>query len=125
MDAVLKDLVGTECWVSINDIIVYSKSAEEHAGRLEKVLRKFEEANLQLHPGKRVFAQPQVRYLGFIPSENGVTPSPEEVKALKQYPTPKCVKDVTAYLGLASFYRRLVTKFAEITKPLTMLARKG
>ena len=124
VDAVLKYLVGTECWVFIDDIIVYSKSAEEHAARLEKVLRRFEEANLQLHPGKCVFVQPQVQYLGFILSENGVTALPDKVKAVKQYPTPKCVKDVRAYLGLASFYLRLVPKFAEIAKPLTMLTRK-
>ena len=55
MDVVLKDLVGTECWVFIDDI-VYSKSAEEHAARLENVLRRFEEADLQLRPGKCVFA---------------------------------------------------------------------
>jgi len=105
MDAVLKDLVGTECWLFINDIIVYSTSAEEHAARLENVLRRFVETNLQLHPGKCVFTQPQVQYLRFIPSENGVTASPDKMKAVKQYPTPKCVKDVRAYLGLASFYR--------------------
>jgi len=73
IDAVLKHLVGTECWVFIDDIIVYSKSAEEHAARLENVLRRFEEANLQLHLGKCVFAQPQVQYLGFVLSEEGVT----------------------------------------------------
>jgi len=83
MDAVLKDLVGTECWVFI-DIIVYSKSAEEHAARLENVLSRFEEANLQMHPGKCVFAQPQVQYLGFVLSEKGFTASPEKVKAVKQ-----------------------------------------
>ena len=61
MDVVLKVLVGTECWVFIDGIIVYSKSAEEHAARLENVLRRFKEANLQLYPGKCVFAQPQVK----------------------------------------------------------------
>ena len=123
MDAVLKDLIGTECWVFIDDI-VYSKSPEEHAARLENELRRFKEANLPLHPGECVFAQPQVQYIGFILSENGVTASPDKVKAIKQYPTLKCVKDVRAYLGLASFYRRLVPKFAETAKPLTMLTRK-
>ena len=124
MDAVLKDLVGTECWVFIYDSIVYSKSAEEHAVRLENVLHRFEEANLQLQPGKCVLASPQVQYLGFVLSEERVMASPKKVKAVKQYPTPKCVRDVKAFTGLASFYRRLVPKFAEIAKPLTMLMRK-
>jgi hypothetical protein len=46
------------------------------------------------------------------------------VKAVRQYPSPKSVKEVRAFLGLASFYRRLVPNFAEIAKPLTVLTRK-
>jgi hypothetical protein len=103
---------------------VYSKSAEEHAASLENVLSKFEEANLQFNAGKCVFAQPQVQYLGFVISEKGVTASPEKVKAVKKYPTTKCVSDVRAFVGPASFYRRLVPKFAELAKPLTLLTRK-
>jgi hypothetical protein len=48
-----------------------------------------------------------------------------KVKAVKQYPVPKNVKDVRAFLGLASFYRKLVPNFAEVAKPLTMLTRKN
>jgi hypothetical protein len=124
MDAVLKNLVGTKCWVFLDDVIVYSKSAEEHAARLEHILSRFNEASLQLHPGKCAWAQPQVEYLGFVLSENGVSASPEKVKAVRQYPTRKNVRDVRAFLGLASFYRRLVPKFAELAKPLTMLTHK-
>jgi hypothetical protein len=125
MDAVLKNLIGVELWVYIDDIIVFSDTAEEHARRLENVFQRFEKANLQLHPGKCVFAQPQVQYLGFVLSEAGVSASPEKVKAVREYPTPRSVKDVRAFLGLASFYRRLVPRFAELAKPLTTLTRKN
>jgi len=60
MDVVLKNLVGVECWIFIDDLIVFSRSAEEHALRLENVLQRLDEANLQLHPGKCVFAKLQV-----------------------------------------------------------------
>jgi hypothetical protein len=63
--------------------------------------------------------------LGFTLSDKGVAASPDKVKAVKQYPIPTNVKDVRAFLALASFYRRLVPKFAEIAKPLTKLTRKG
>ena len=106
------------------DIVIFSSTAEEHALRLEQVLSRFDEANLQLHPGKCVFAQSKVQYLGFTLSEKGVTASPDKVKAVRQYPTPN-VKDVRAFLGLASFYRRLVPNFAEIARPLTQLTKKG
>jgi len=58
MDTVLKNLVGTDYFVFIDDIILFTSSAEEHARRLENVLQRFDRANLQLHPGKCVFAQP-------------------------------------------------------------------
>jgi hypothetical protein len=61
-----------------------------------------------------------VQYLGYTLSERGVSASPDKVKAVQNYPTPKSVRDVRAFLGLASFYRRLVPKFAELAKPLTL-----
>ena len=88
------------------------------------MLQRFERMNLQLHPGNCVFAQPQVQYLGFVLSENGVAASPEKVKAVQNFPTSTCVKEVRSFLGLASFYWRLVPKFTEIAKPLTSLTRK-
>ena len=124
MDTVLKNLVGTECFVYIDDIVIFSSTAEEHALRLENVLRRFDQANLQLHPGKCVFAQPRVQYLGFVLSEDGISASPDKIKAVKDYPVPQNVKDVRAFLGLSSFYRRLVPNFADIAKPLTTLTRK-
>ena len=97
MDTVLKDLVGTECFVFIDDI-VFSSSSEEHARRLESVLQRFDKANLQLHPGKCAFAQPQIQYLGFVLSEKGVAASPEKGKAVQNFPTPTCVKDIRSFL---------------------------
>jgi len=124
MDRVLRDLLGTECSVYVDDNLVYSSSASEHAKRLENVLHRFDRAYLQLHPGKCVFAQPQVQYLGFVLSNDGISLSPEKVKAVKEYPAPKCVKEVRAFLGLASFYRRLIPNFSEIARPMTELTRK-
>jgi hypothetical protein len=88
------------------------------------VLERFDKANLQLNPGKCVLAQSQVQYLGFVLSENEVSASPEKVKAVREYPTPKNVRNVRAFVGLASFYRRLVPNFAAIANPLTELTRK-
>jgi hypothetical protein len=116
IDVVLKNVTGVQCWVFIDDIIIFSKSAEEYALSLEN-------ANIQLRPGKYEFAKSKVQYLGFILSENGVAASADKVKAMIQYSTPKNAKDVRAFLGLASFYRRLVQKFAEAAKPLTILTR--
>jgi len=56
MDTLLRDILGTECSVYVKDNVIYSSSASEHAKRLENILDRFDRANLQLHPGKYVFA---------------------------------------------------------------------
>ena len=124
MDLVFRDLVGNEAYVFIDDVIVYGNTIEEHASRLSHVLERFDRANLQLQHGKCVFAQPQVEYLGYILSRNGMRASPEKTKAVKNSPIPKNVKELRSFLGLASFYRRLVQKFAHIAKPMSELLRK-
>jgi hypothetical protein len=65
-----------------------------------------------------------VQYLGYVLSEDGISASPDKVKAVKDYLVPQNVKDVRAFLGLASFYRRLVPNFAVLAKPLTTLTHK-
>ena len=84
-------------------MILFSKSAEEHVLRLEHVLRRFDEANVQLHPRKCVFSQSRVKYLGFVLSENGVLASTDKVKAVRVYPTTTNVREFRECLSLCSF----------------------
>ena len=83
MDIVLKNLVGEVSYVFIDDVIIFSKTAAELAARLENVITRFVEANLQLHPGKCVIAQPQVNYVGYVLSGKGVPASVDKVEAVK------------------------------------------
>jgi len=121
----VRNLIGTHWWICIDDLIVFSNAAEENAQLVDEVLRRLDEANLQLHHGKCVIPHPEVLYLGYALSEKGVSAFPDKVKTVRQYPVPKNVKDGRAFLGLASFYRRLVSNFAEIAKPLTAQTRKN
>jgi hypothetical protein len=98
MDVVLRNLTGELCYVFIDDILVFADTIEEHARRLDKVLQRFEKANLLLQPGKCTFAIPQVNYLGYVVSRDGVTASPEKVLAVRKYPVPKNVKEVRSFL---------------------------
>jgi hypothetical protein len=124
MDVVLGNLTGEFCYVFIDDILVFADTIEEHARRLDKVLQRFEKANLLLQQGKCTVALPQVNYLGYVVSRDGVMASPDKVLAVRKYAVPKEVKEVRSFLGLASLYRRLVPRFAEITKPMTQLIRR-
>jgi len=117
-------LTGTECWVFIDDVIVYSDTAEEHVKRLTDVFERFRRANLQLKPEKYVFAKDKVTYLGFELSYRVIETSPNKVKEVQNFPTPQSLKDDRSFLGLASFHRRLVPHFPDIAKVLTQLTKK-
>jgi hypothetical protein len=75
MDSVLKDLVGTVCFVYLDVLIIFSKTAEKHAEKLERVLQMFERTNLQLHSGKCVITQAEFKYLCYVLSDEGVSAS--------------------------------------------------
>ena len=112
MEVVTKDLVGTECCVFVDDIIIVSRSVQKHGQRLEQVLQRIDKSKLKLHTGKSMLPQLQVNYVGFVLSEKGVSSSPDKIKAVRNYNTPKNVKDVRSYTGLTSFYRRLILDIA-------------
>ena len=76
-----------------DDVIVYWNTIEEHASRLEHVLERFERANLELQPSKCVFVQPQVEYLGYVISRDGIRASPEKTRAVKNFPVPRNAKE--------------------------------
>jgi hypothetical protein len=124
VDTLLRELSGVEAFAYLDDVIVFSRTIEQHAERLGHVLERFERANLLLQPSKCEFAKGEVKYLGYIVSRDGLKACPEKTQAIRRYPAPKNVKEVRAFLGLAGFYRKLVRHFANMAKPLTELTRK-
>jgi hypothetical protein len=83
MDVVLRNLVGKEAWVFMDDVVIYSYSLGEHAGRLPHVFDSFMRANLQLQPEKCNFAKTKITYLGYVLSQNGIEASEELHSQLK------------------------------------------
>jgi hypothetical protein len=65
-----------------------------------------------------------VEYLGHICTSQGIRPDPKKIRAIEEYPVPKTVRDIRAFIGLAGYYRRHVPNFAELAKPLTTLTKK-
>ena len=78
---------------------------EEHACRVKMVLDRIREANFKLNLEKCTFAAREVAYLGHLVGANGVSPDTNKVKAVKSFPSPRNVRDVRAFLGLAGYYR--------------------
>ena len=125
MDVVLSGLHMDICLVYLDDIIVYSKTVEQHLERLETVLQRLRHAGLKLKPEKCKFFQRSVSFLGHIISDEGIGTDPEKTRAVMEWPTPTNVGEVRAFVGLASYYRRYVRNFAKIAAPLHALMKKN
>ena len=110
-------------FVYLDDILVASKSTEEHLVHLQKVTKRLREAGLRLKPSKCIFATKQVEYLGHTLTAEGVRPNQKNIQAVVDFPRPTCVKEVQGFLGMANFYRRHVQGMASICRPLTDLTR--
>jgi hypothetical protein len=125
IDVVLLGLKGIDCLVYLDDIICFSATMEEHAKKLQAIFERLEQANFQIQPEKCVFVTDTVEYLGHICTPEGIKPDPKKIRAIEEYPAPKTVRDIRAFIGLAGYYRRHVPNFAEFAKPLTNLTKKG
>ena len=110
--------------VYIDDIIIFSTSFEEHLEDLRAVLDRLWTAGLKIKPTKCEFARKKVKFLGHIVSANGIQPDPSNTEKVKNFKTPKTVKEVQQFLGLASYYRRFIKNFAHIAAPLSELTKK-
>ena len=116
MQNVFTGLAGVE--VLLDDILIYGRNEDEVVQRLEGVFQRLRERNLKLKHSKCTFMCDRVKYLGHIISSDGVSLDPEKVRAIKDQPVPKCLKDLRVFLGMASYCRRFLKDFASISSPL-------
>ena len=118
MEHVFSDHIFVTLLVYLDDLLLFSKSLDEHFDKLELVFELLRKHGLKLKPSKCHILQPEVKYLGFIVSKEGISTDPEKIKAVKEWPTPCTVKDVRAFVAFCSFYRRFVEGFAKLASPL-------
>ena len=111
--------------IHIDDILVFSKTWEEHLAHLQQVFDRLRTAGLTLKPVKCSFLRESVPFLGHIISQQGIQPDPAKISKVKEFPLPTDVNKVRQFLGLALYYRRFIPGFAEIANPLHVLTRKN
>ena len=110
-----------ECLIYLDDIIIFSKTFDEHLVRLANVFRQLEVHGIKLKGSKCEFFQRQVNYLGHIVSDAGIHTDSDKIAVLKEWKPPTNVKELRSFLGFAGYYRRFVCNYSSIVKPLNAL----
>ncbi|KAI3715416.1 hypothetical protein L6452_22398 [Arctium lappa] len=130
--AVFMDLMNRVCRpyldkfviVFIDDILIYSRSKEDHKKHLELILELLKDQKLYAKLSKCEFWLREVHFLGHVVNEKGIHVDPAKVEAIKKWETPKTPTEIRQFLGLAGYYRRFIANFSKIAQPLTALTQK-
>ena len=125
MDLVLSGLCYVICLCYLDDVIVFGRDFEEHCTRLKTVLERLRLHGLRVKPEKCTIAARQVSFLGHVVSDSGIMPDPAKIKAVNNIPSPRNIKDVRSFLGLAGYYRKFIPSFSSIAAPLLHLTQKA
>ena len=107
----------------LDDIIIFSKTEEEHLQHLEEIFVRLRKFGLKMKCEKCSFFKKHIQYLGHLVSEKGFEPLPEKLESISKMPAPRTAKEVKQFLGLIGYYRKFVPCFVDNSRPLTKLTR--
>ena len=113
------------CIIYLNDIIVFSKTPEEHIERLRGVFEKLTAAGLRLKPSKCEFFGLLFKYLGHIVPKDSIETDPKKIEAIEKWPVPKTVTEVRSFLGFTNYYHKFIPGYAQVARPINWLVSGG
>jgi hypothetical protein len=124
INSALREYLDDFCVAYLNDILIYSKSMEEHVKHVRKVLEQLLEHGLYASLEKCQFHMEEVEFLGFVVTPGGVSMEKDKVATIMDRPSPKSVDDIQIFLGFANFYRHFIQAYSRVVLPITSLLRK-
>lgn len=125
MNQIFHDILDVFVIIYIDDLLIFSGTESEHVAHVSEVLRRLREHSLYAKLSKCSFHVDSVEFLGFIISGDGISMAEDKVTAIKNWPIPKCVKDIQSFLGFVNFYRKFIRAFASVSVPLVELTKKN
>ena len=123
METILRGVLGECCVIFLDDLCVYSNTAEEHMQHLNKVYRLLAKNSIYLRFAKCFFFNTQFKFLGWIIKEGTMAADPDKVSTLTTWPNPENKREVRSFTGFTNFYRRLIPKYTDMMAPLFELQR--
>eukprot|EP00983_Pelagomonas_calceolata_P021408 670714-Pelagomonas_calceolata.AAC.1 len=110
--------------VYIDDILIFSKTHEEHADHLRQVMQILHDEDFKVMLSKCEFKKPEVKFLGHIVGADGIKVNPSKTAAVENRPVPLNLSYLRSFLGLATYFRKFIENFSWIVAPLANLTRK-
>lgn len=121
MADMFKGAIGKYVLVYLDDVLIFSKTPEEHLEHLEHVLSTLRANKFYAKPSKCSFNQRELHYLGYIISADGIKVDDRKTKVIQEWPTPKNVSEIRSFLGLSNYFRRFIQGYSKMTAPLRKL----
>jgi hypothetical protein len=122
---VLRAFIGKFVVVYFDDFLIYNKNLTEHLDHLHNVVSVLRSEKLYANLKKCAFCKEKIMFLGYVVTAQGIEMDKEKVKAIRDWPTPKSLREVRSFHGLASFYRSFVKDFSTIAAPLNEVVKKS
>lgn len=125
MNKLFQDMIN-EGWLVIymDDMLLFSKDLATHRERTKKLLQRLRESDLFLKPEKCNLEVTEVEFLGMIVRPDHIAMDPTKLNGIRDWPTPTSVKGVRSFLGFGNFYRRFISHYSDLARPLNDLTRK-
>lgn len=125
MNQVLGYDLEPHLFVYVDDILLVAESIPQMLNLLREVAKRLKAANLTINLQKSRFFTEEVKYVGYVLSRKGISADPEKIEVMSNYPKLKNVKEVRRFLGMASYYRRLIKNFSGLASPLTNMLKQN
>jgi len=118
MNKVLNGIIGDYCYVYVDDVIVFSKTLDEHFEHLNQVFERLRDAGITISMEKSKFCLREMTFLGHLITQDGIKMVPEKVRAIKELPVPSCKEDLHTFVGMCAWYQCYIQDFSTIAGPL-------